>query len=334
MDNTSADKGIGKKCKNCGKTPKEGAIFGIRKTSAKDGKAIYEKLTCKDCEAATAKQRRLDNADKIAEIKQRYHEKHHGTIKHHVQEKIATWRKASNVPSDLTVEYLVGLFEKQDGLCFYSGEKMIFGWVDGKVHHNSLSLDKLDPIKGYVQGNVVWCTYLVNTMKQDMAEQRFYDTINNIFKNTYGVTMANEFTLKDKLCRIVLEARIGVELPKLIEREAVESAKQGKYSCKIMFTADTGTKPFYAALGPASLAWLKDMHQSDKRWNMGQEAYYDAIDVFTESLIKDLEAATSLKITLIPRPKVVDNGRSPTLHAENIGLYRYHELVIDVSWAP
>jgi hypothetical protein len=59
---------------------------------------------------------------------------------------------------------------------------MIFGWVDGKIHHNSLSLDKLDPKLGYIKGNVVWCTYLINTMKQDMTEKEFYDFIQTILE--------------------------------------------------------------------------------------------------------------------------------------------------------
>lgn len=103
-------------------------------------------------------------------------------IKFHVQEKISTWRKASVVPSDLTVDYLIELYNKQDGYCHYSGDKMVFGWVDGKIHVNSLSLDKLEPSKGYVQGNVVWCSYLCNTMKQNMSELEFYSFISKILR--------------------------------------------------------------------------------------------------------------------------------------------------------
>jgi hypothetical protein len=106
-------------------------------------------------------------------------------IRFHVQEKIATWRKASVVPSDLTVDYLVDLYNRLEGNCYYFGTPMVFGWVDGKVHHNTLSLDKLDPSKGYIQGNVAWCCFLANTMKQDMTEEEFYICMNKIllFKN-------------------------------------------------------------------------------------------------------------------------------------------------------
>lgn len=91
--------------------------------------------------------------------------------------------KASNIASDLTVEYLVELYSQQNGCCYYSNEKMVFGWIDGKVQHNTLSLDKLDPTKGYVKENVVWCSYLANTMKQDMNEQQFYNYMLKILEN-------------------------------------------------------------------------------------------------------------------------------------------------------
>lgn len=124
-----------------------------------------------------------ENHDLVYSKKKENHKIHKNNIRFHVQNKIATWRKASIILSDLTVDYLVQLYEQQDGYCYYSNEKMIFGWVDGKVHHNSLSLDKLDPNRGYIQGNVVWCSYLVNTMKQNMSESQFYTYLQNILRN-------------------------------------------------------------------------------------------------------------------------------------------------------
>lgn len=141
---------------------------------------------CRDCESKAYKIYSTNNKEKVKETAKRHHEKNVGTIKYHVQEKIATWRKASIVSSNLTVDYLVDLYNKQNGYCYYSGEKMVFGWVDGKVHHNSLSLDKLDPSKGYVQGNVVWCSYLTNTMKRDLTETEFSAMLSKILSNRFS----------------------------------------------------------------------------------------------------------------------------------------------------
>jgi hypothetical protein len=180
MTNSSHDQGIGKLCKICNLPPSETVVFGFHKFHVKDGISYKERSTCQSCEARLAKEYMAANKGKRSEAKKKHREKFYGTIKYHVQEKISTWRKASCVHSDLTVDYLIELYNRQDGYCYYSGEKMVFGWVDGKVHHNSLSLDKLDPAKGYVQDNVVWCTYLVNTMKQDMTDQEFYVYMNKI----------------------------------------------------------------------------------------------------------------------------------------------------------
>lgn len=98
----------------------------------------------------------------------------------HIKDRISAWRKASIVKSDLTVDYLVDLYNKQDGYCYYSGEKMVIGWVNGKINQQTMSLDKLDPNKGYVQGNVVWCSYLTNTMKQNLNESEFYILLSKI----------------------------------------------------------------------------------------------------------------------------------------------------------
>jgi hypothetical protein len=158
-------------------------VFGLHKYKTKNGISYQERSTCQACEAKAAREYMSANKDKRVEAKRRHREKYHGTIKYHVQEKISTWRKASVISSDLTVDYLITLYNEQGGYCHYSKEKMIFGWVDGKVHPNSLSLDKLDPAKGYVQGNVVWCTYLINTMKQNMTEAEFYVLLSKILSN-------------------------------------------------------------------------------------------------------------------------------------------------------
>jgi hypothetical protein len=294
MDNSNPSRGIGKKCKKCGKSSVEGAVFGTRKVKTRDGLGLYEKLICKACENEYSKQHRQENPDKVAEIKQRYHNKHGGTIKHHVQEKIATWRKASSVPSDLTVEYLVDLYDQQDGLCYYSKEKMIFGWVDGKVHHNSLSLDKLDPEKGYVQGNVVWCCYLVNTMKQNMNEQRFYESIDRIFKKTYGVSMPN-LTIAEKLQRITINAKLGT-LPTVIEQQCVPEAQRGKSSHIIHFyEGSKSLAQFIGSLGPYYQAiWTKISGPT-----FGNDTGMKEEDFISE-VVELLKRETGLGIEFIP----------------------------------
>lgn len=135
---------------------------------------------CKICNANETRAYKQSNTNLVAEKKRQRNERLKNDIRHHAQEKIAYYKKKSNIPSDLTVDYLVNLYQQQKGLCYFSNIKMIFGYVNGKIHHNSISLDKLNPLKGYVQGNVVWCSYLTNTMKQTLTEDEFYQMIVNI----------------------------------------------------------------------------------------------------------------------------------------------------------
>ena len=113
--------------------------------------------------------------------KKHYKERHRDTPKYWVSEKISTWRsKNTGVPSDLTTAYLVALYEKQEGKCYYTGENIGWGYGKGKAMPNSASLDRLIPENGYVKSNVVWCSFRVNTMKGNLTEKKFYRYIENI----------------------------------------------------------------------------------------------------------------------------------------------------------
>ena len=66
--------------------------------------------------------------------------------------------------SNLTIDYLVEIFPK-DKKCPALGIEMV--WGGGKVQRNAPSLDRIDSSKGYVKGNVVWCSVRANMIKQD-----------------------------------------------------------------------------------------------------------------------------------------------------------------------
>ena len=307
-----------KTCTHCGiaKPTKDNFYYKTYTSKTTGQKYTRYRPECIECSKKHTSSYIEENAELVSSKKKAVREKLKTDIRHHVQEKIATWRKASCVPSDLTVDYLVNLYEQQDGYCYYFREKMIFGWIDGKVHHNSLSLDKLDPDKGYVQGNVVWCTYLANTMKQNMNEQQFYNAINKIFQTTYGVAMSNEFSIADKLRKLTMDAKLG-DLPKVIEKECAEEAKKGKNSCRIYFhEAPEGILPFYGNLGPA----YKSLHKEIRRQFMG---YVDlekqsnmTLEQFRAQIIYELGVETSLEIKPL-EPPTYPNGAS---------------VVLDVSW--
>lgn len=70
---------------------------------------------------------------------------------------------------DIDIEYLVNLFNKQEGKCAYTGRKLVFDINN----ENRLSVDRYNSDKGYIKGNVRWVTWIVNNSKQDSTMEQY-----------------------------------------------------------------------------------------------------------------------------------------------------------------
>jgi hypothetical protein len=75
--------------------------------------------------------------------------------------------KTGSIPFDLTVEHVLSLYEEQKGLCFYTDA--VIRVAPGHNLRAALSIDRIVPGLGYVQGNVILCTYRANAIKQDQT---------------------------------------------------------------------------------------------------------------------------------------------------------------------
>lgn len=83
-------------------------------------------------------------------------------------------------PWDIDAEYMIKLWEEQCGKCYYTAQTMNGSALDNMPTWNSPSIDKVDPSKGYIKGNVVWCMYSVNSFKSDMKAGEFLNFVKNI----------------------------------------------------------------------------------------------------------------------------------------------------------
>lgn len=83
-----------------------------------------------------------------------------------------------NLNYNLDIEHLNELWNNQSGKCFYTNVSM--KWAKDKVSFWSPSLDKLDPSKGYVKGNVVFTLFAVNSFKQELNAKDFLRFVNGI----------------------------------------------------------------------------------------------------------------------------------------------------------
>ena len=88
--------------------------------------------------------------------------------------------------TDLTLEYLKKIYDNQNGLCPYTDIKMELPRSsqdeDIKKSPTKLSLDRIDPNKGYIQGNVEFVCYCINVMKNDFSKRETLNFISRIRK--------------------------------------------------------------------------------------------------------------------------------------------------------
>lgn len=60
-------------------------------------------------------------------------------------------------------EHLVNLWEHQKGICFYTGRKMELAGF--RTNPNAMTVDRMNPNMGYVEGNLVLCCWIANRTK-------------------------------------------------------------------------------------------------------------------------------------------------------------------------
>lgn len=116
-------------------------------------------------------------------------EKYRNDYKQFITSKISAYRyraKECNVEFNLTAEYLIEIFEKQNGKCFYTHKEISFTNTvieKNRPHNLTPSIDRLNPDKGYVEGNVVWSCYYINRMKSDVPYDEFISLCELILQN-------------------------------------------------------------------------------------------------------------------------------------------------------
>ena len=99
----------------------------------------------------------------------------------YLKRRIGSYKKKSKelgLVCDIDANYLLEIFHKQDGKCYYTKEIMVwdnFGVGKGNQSHLTLSVDRLTPSLGYTKGNIVLCTHTSNCTKNYSTEQEFYD---------------------------------------------------------------------------------------------------------------------------------------------------------------
>src|SRR5581483_6258644 len=82
----------------------------------------------------------------------------------------------------VSIEYVWGLFLRQNGRCALSGQ--IIGFSEKAISfEGTASLDRIDSTKGYIEGNVQWIHKDIQKMKWNFAESYFVQMCKTIAEN-------------------------------------------------------------------------------------------------------------------------------------------------------
>lgn len=102
-------------------------------------------------------------------------------VKERIKSKLS--KKSINMSFNLTPEYLKEIWDKQEGICPYTGIKMqIRDFTHPSCPHNA-SLDRIDSSKGYEVGNVEFVCISVNYAKNSFSKEEIIEFFNKIKNN-------------------------------------------------------------------------------------------------------------------------------------------------------
>jgi len=160
-----------KTCRTCGI---EKSLSEFIKNKLSKGGYTHK---CKSCETLWKSQYYLINKDHIKKRNKEYRQNTtkwysrtlEQRLRYIIQLGIGRAKKKS-IKWDISLEFLKELWDKQKGLCAYSGVPLSFE----DNHPHTVSLDRIDSSKEYTEDNVQFVCTIVNYVKQRFDENVFF----------------------------------------------------------------------------------------------------------------------------------------------------------------
>lgn len=92
-----------------------------------------------------------------------------------------------NLECSISIEYAWKLFLRQERKCALTGQLIYFGnkarILENKIE-TTASLDRIDSLKGYVEGNVQWVHKDINLMKLDLTQDDFIKNCKLVYNHS------------------------------------------------------------------------------------------------------------------------------------------------------
>jgi len=92
------------------------------------------------------------------------------------------YRRKPTHKFNITTDYLHKLYDKQKGICQYSGVTMTHVKDGTGYHLKNISIDRIDNTKGYEEGNIALVCLAVNMMKYTLELDQLIDWCKEIAK--------------------------------------------------------------------------------------------------------------------------------------------------------
>lgn len=133
----------------------------------------------------------LNNRIRRGEIKRKKYQRHPDTIRKriyspfkHIINSCKYGRKNRGDGMNIDEKYLKELWEKQHGICSYTGIKMILPEnIDMQRNTHSLkkiSLDRIDSSKGYIKGNLEFVCMAINRAKNSNSKEELISFLKEV----------------------------------------------------------------------------------------------------------------------------------------------------------
>ena len=162
-------------CKKCGEI-KLNTEYSRNKTHTKRGRQYVTQ--CKKCRVLYMQ--KDSTQDIIKKVRYQQRRKHRINIIFNSSKGNA---KRRGLAHTISIEYLKDIFEQQKGLCFYTNKPMLIDTRDVNNSNDSVSVDRIDSSKGYIEGNIVLCRWIINRMKNEVSHSIFLELISEIYTN-------------------------------------------------------------------------------------------------------------------------------------------------------
>ena len=177
--------------KTCTVCTESKVLFEFGSSGKKNGSGY--KAVCKKCLAEKLSEWRKANPEKTKEQERRSYvlnkdnisiknKKRYTnlTLEKKFEQLFTTATKRKTVEVFISIQYIKDIWEKQEGRCAYTKLPLT-----SEAHQlNTVSLDRIDSSKDYVEGNIQLVCVPINRMKLDMTEDRFIELCLLVTKNS------------------------------------------------------------------------------------------------------------------------------------------------------